>query len=61
VSTASLVGDRLDMDSIESASYVRMYFVAPQLLLVPVIYCFTRLDWRAAFDGRLRWFKAAQG
>jgi hypothetical protein len=59
VTTASIVGDRLDMDSIESASYVGVYFVLSQLLLVPVMYCFTRIDWRALFEERrLRWFKS---
>ena len=57
VTTASAVGDRLDLDSIESVSYVGIYFIASQLLLIPII--FTRIDWRAAFEeGRLRWFRA---
>ena len=59
VTTASAVGDRLDLDSIESVSYVGIYFIASQLLLIPIIYIFTRIDWRAAFEERrLRWFKA---
>ena len=59
VTTASAVGDRLDLDSIESVSYVGIYFIASQLLLIPIIYIFTRIDWRAAFEeGRLRWFRA---
>ena len=59
VTTASAVGDRLDLDSIESMSYVGIYFIASQLLLIPIIYIFTRIDWRAAFEeGRLRWFRA---
>jgi hypothetical protein len=59
VTTASVVGDRLELDSIESVSYVGLYFIASQLLLIPIIYIFTRIDWRAAFEeGRLRWFRA---
>ena len=59
VFTASSVGDRLDIDSMESASYAGIYFIISQLLLVPVIYLFTRIDWRAAFEmRRLRWFRA---
>jgi hypothetical protein len=58
VTTASAVGERLDLDSFESASYVGVYFVVSQLLLVPVIYAFTHVDWHAAFEGRLRWFRA---
>jgi hypothetical protein len=38
---------------------VGVYFILSQLLLVPTIYLFTRIDWRAASEeGRLRWFKA---
>lgn len=60
VLTATAVGDRLDMDSMESASYVGLYFIISQLFLVPVIYLFTRIDWRAAFEKRrLQWFKGA--
>jgi hypothetical protein len=58
VTTASAVGKHLDIDSLESASYVGLYFIASQLLLVPAIYIFARIDWRAAFEqGRLRWFE----
>ena len=58
VATGSALGDRLDMDSFESASYIGIYFIASQLLLIPVIYVFTRIDWRTAFEQkRLRWFK----
>lgn len=60
VFTATAVGNRLNMDSIESASYVGLYFIVSQLLVVPVIYLFTRIDWRAAFEKRrLQWFRAA--
>jgi hypothetical protein len=59
VTTASAIGHRMDMDSFESASYVGVYFILSQLLLVPTIYLFTRIDWRAALEERrLRWFKA---
>ena len=58
VTTASALGDRLDLDSFESASYVGRYFIASQVLLVPAIYIFTQIDWRAAFEEkRLRWFR----
>jgi hypothetical protein len=58
VTTASTIGNRLDVDSIESASYVGVYFIISQLLLVPAIYVFTRIDWHAAFEEhRLRWLK----
>ena len=32
------------------------YFLISQLLLVPIIYCFTRIDWHGAFaEKRFRW------
>src|SRR6516162_8393246 len=60
VTTASVIGHRMEMDSFESASYVGVYFILSQLLLVPTIYLFTRIDWRAALEEkRLRWFEVA--
>jgi membrane protein YqaA with SNARE-associated domain len=59
--TASALGDRLNIDSFESASYVGIYFIASQLLLVPTMYIFTRVDWRAVFEEkRLRWLRATR-
>jgi membrane protein YqaA with SNARE-associated domain len=56
--TASTVGDWLDWDWFESAPYFAAYFVLSQILLVPIIYGFTRLDWRAFFTKRrLKWFE----
>jgi membrane protein YqaA with SNARE-associated domain len=54
--TASTIGDWLDWDWFESASYFLAYFLLSQLLLIPVIYAFTRIDWRALFVERhLKW------
>lgn len=54
--TASTIGDWLDWDWFESAPYFLAYFLLSQLLLVPVIYAFTRLDWRALFvEGHFKW------
>ena len=54
--TASTVGDWLDWDWFESAPYFVAYFLLSQLLLIPVIYGFTRLDWQALFtEKRLKW------
>ena len=56
--TGSTVGDRLDLDWLKSAPYFIGYFLASQLLLVPVIYCFTRIDWHAAItEKRFNWLK----
>jgi len=60
VLTASAVGERLNIGSLESTFYAGLYFIISQLLLVPVIYLFTRIDWRAVFEKRrLQWFRAA--
>ena len=58
ITTASTVGDWLDvdMDWFQSAPYFIGYYLVSQLLLVPAIYGFTRLDWRAVFtEGRFKW------
>jgi membrane protein YqaA with SNARE-associated domain len=58
ITTASTVGDWLDvdMDWFQSAPYFIGYYLVSQLLLVPAIYGFTRLDWRAVFmQGRFKW------
>ena len=52
IRTASAVGDQLDLDWLESSPYFVAYFVLLQLLLVPVIYSFTRVDWNAVFTVR---------
>ena len=54
--TASTVGDRLDLDWFDSAYYFVGYFLLSQLLLVPIIYAFTKIDWRSVFaEKRFRW------
>jgi membrane protein YqaA with SNARE-associated domain len=61
IRTASTVGDWLDVDWFESAPYFVAYYLSSQLLLIPMIYAFTRLDWRALFgDGRLKWLPRSQ-
>jgi len=56
--TASTVGEWLDWDWFESAPYFLAYFLLSQVLLIPVIYGFTRLDWQALFaERRLRWLE----
>jgi hypothetical protein len=57
VATASTVGARLNVDWFESSAYLSAYFALSQLLLVPTIYAFTRVDWHAAFaERRLKLF-----
>jgi membrane protein YqaA with SNARE-associated domain len=56
--TASTVGDWLDWDWFESAPYFAAYFLLSQLLLLPVIYGFTRLDWQTLFaEKQLKWLE----
>jgi len=60
IRTASTVGDWLDIDLdwLQSAPYFAIYFILSQLLLAPVIYSFTRLDWRALIvEGRFKWLE----
>ena len=60
ITTASTIGDWLDVDVdwFESAPYFIAYYLISQLLLFPVIYVFTRIDWHALFaEGRLRWLE----
>jgi len=52
ISTSSAISDRLDLDSLESGSYLGIYFVASQLLLIPAMFCFTKIDWRVLIDER---------
>ena len=54
--TAATVGEKLDLDWFESVPYFVGYFLFSQLALIPVIYCFTRIDWHAALtEKRLKW------
>jgi membrane protein YqaA with SNARE-associated domain len=54
--TASTVGDWLDWDWFESAPYFVAYFLLTQLLLIPVLYGFTRLDWKTLLaEKRIKW------
>jgi hypothetical protein len=60
IRTSSTVGDWLDVDVdwFESAPYFVAYYLISQLLLFPVIYAFTRIDWHALFaEGRLKWLE----
>ena len=58
IRTASAVGDRLELDWVESTPYFLGYFIVSQLLLVPVIYGFTRVDWHALFtELQFKWLR----
>jgi len=52
------LGDALDWDLLETTPYFVGYYILSQLLLVPAIYGFTRLDWHSLFaERRLRWLR----
>ena len=54
--TASSVARRITLESTDALSYFSIYFVATQILLLSLIYLFTRVDWRALWNERkLRW------
>jgi membrane protein DedA with SNARE-associated domain len=54
--TASSVAQLLNYESVTSKSFFSYYFVASQLFGLLVIYVFTKIDWRQAFDEkRLKW------
>jgi hypothetical protein len=58
--TASTVSDwfDVDIDWFHSAHYFIAYYLLSQLLLIPVIFAFIRIDWRAVFvEGRLKWLR----
>ncbi len=54
--TASVVSRHIALDDADALSYFSIYFVATQLLLLGLIYIFTRIDWRILFvEKRLKW------
>lgn len=50
--TASTVARRIALESTDALSYLSVYFVASQILLLSLIYIFTRIDWRALLHER---------
>lgn len=60
--TSHAVARRLFPESREALSYFSVYFVLSQVLLLFLVYAFTRIDWRALFDERrLRWVASGGG
>ncbi len=56
VFTAARVSQRLDFETPEAEPYFGLYFVLTQLLLLAVVYAFTRIDWQYLMARkRLRW------
>jgi membrane protein DedA with SNARE-associated domain len=54
--TASALARRITLESTDALSYLSIYFVASQILLLSLVYVFTRVDWRVLFkEKKLRW------
>ena len=54
--TASTVARRITLESTDVLSYLSVYFVASQILLLSLIYIFMRVDWRMLVKERkFRW------
>jgi len=55
---ASAVARRIEFESTDALSYLSVYFVASQILLLSLIYVFTRIDWRMLLaERKFRWTK----
>jgi hypothetical protein len=54
--TASTVARKLSLESTEAMPYLGGYFVVSQILLLFLVYAFTKIDWRVLFkEKKLRW------
>ena len=58
VFTAAAVSRRIAFDDADALSYFSAYFVSTQLLLLGLVYFFTRIDWRILLaEKRFRWLE----
>ena len=56
--TSSAVASRISIESDEALPYLSIYFVFSQILLMYLVYLFTKLDWSALlFQKRFRWIR----
>jgi uncharacterized membrane protein YdjX (TVP38/TMEM64 family) len=54
--TASAVARHVSFESTEALSYLSVYFVASQILLLSLVYVFVRIDWSALLqEKKLKW------
>jgi uncharacterized membrane protein YdjX (TVP38/TMEM64 family) len=59
VFAGSIAARKIALESTDAQSYLGAYFVLSQLLLLSLVYVFTRVDWKAVFyERKLRWVKA---
>jgi uncharacterized membrane protein YdjX (TVP38/TMEM64 family) len=58
---SSTVARHISMESDEALPYLSIYFVLSQILLLYVVYLFTKIDWRALlFEKRLHWLRTSR-
>jgi hypothetical protein len=59
VFAGSIAARKITLESSEGQSYMGVYFVLSQILLLFLVYLFTKIDWIALLeDKKLRWIKA---
>ncbi len=57
--TGAIAAQKITLESLQGRFYLGWYFVVSQLLLLALVYLFTKVDWRYLLDQkRLRWMKA---
>jgi hypothetical protein len=60
--SSSVASRWLSIESADVISYMSLYFVATQILLMVLVYVFTKIDWSVLFDERkLRWMHRTVG
>ena len=59
--TASEVAHHVILESAAAGAYMTVYFIGTQLLLLSIVYIFTKLDWRALLTEKtFRWMKPSR-
>lgn len=54
--TAASISRRITLENTEALSYLGVYFVVSQVVLLMIVYVFTRIDWRCLWnERRVRW------
>lgn len=59
--TASSIARRITLEDTEALSYLSVYFVVTQVLLLTLVYLFTRIDWRRVVSERkVKWIRRSK-
>jgi hypothetical protein len=60
--TASAIARKISVGSSHALSYLSLYFIVSQIVLLSLIFVFTRVDWRVLFtEKKVRWMRRAGG